>query len=124
MREQTESQIQSDFFRWLSLHEKRYPELSLCYAIPNGAHKSVASRMKFKREGLKAGVPDVHLPIAAGIHAGLFIEFKSGTGRLSESQKDWKTRLETFGHKVDVCRDWTDAANIVIDYLALGVERV
>jgi hypothetical protein len=134
MREQTESQIQSAFFEWLSLHEKKYPELSLCYAIPNGAHKSIASRMKFKREGLKAGVPDVHLPLTSvewptrprprSFFAGLWIEFKSDKGRVSDTQKEWIEKLTNEGHRVEVCRDWTQAANIVIDYLQLPIEKL
>jgi hypothetical protein len=124
MREQTESQIQSAFFEWLSLHEKKYPELSLCYAIPNGAHKSIASRMKFKREGLKAGVPDVHLPIAAGIDIGLWIEFKAPKGKLSDVQIDWLYHLMARGHQTHTCRSWEAAANIVIDYLNLPIEKL
>jgi hypothetical protein len=123
MKEQTESQIQSAFFEWLSLHEKKYPELSLCYAIPNGSHKSIASRMKFKREGLKAGVPDVHLPAFTDGCRGLWIEFKSKRGRISPEQYQWRVKLNNAGHRVEVCRDWTQAANIVIDYLQLPLEK-
>lgn len=122
---QDESKIQQAFFEWLSLHEKKHPELSLFYAIPNGANKSIAARMKFKREGLKAGVPDVHLPLAAErFHSrGLWIEFKSAKGVVSESQKTWSKRLQDAGHSVVVCKSWTDAANIVIDYLALDIPK-
>jgi hypothetical protein len=55
MKEPTENQIQADFFSWLSLHQKKHPELALFYAIPNGSHKSPAARGLFQRTGLKPG---------------------------------------------------------------------
>jgi hypothetical protein len=132
MKAQTENQIQADFFTWLALHEKKYPELGLFYAIPNGSHKSPAARGLFKRTGLKAGVPDVHLPIARACYvldrrwngyAGLWIEFKADKGRVSPIQKEWHERLEKQQHVIAVCRSWTEAANVVIDYLNLPLPR-
>ena len=129
MRVQTESNIQAAFFEWLSLHEKKYPELSLAYAIPNGAHKSIAARMKFKREGLKAGVPDVHLPVARFVEVigedkcGLWIEFKSGKGRVSPIQNEWHERLTKENHFVIVTACWMEAANTTMNYLNLPMQR-
>lgn len=130
MKQQTENQIQAAFFDWLALHEKKYPELGLFYAIPNGANKSPAARGLFKRTGLKAGVPDVHLPISAEGYdsskgnRGLWIEFKSQKGRLGWVQVAWINLLRQHGHRVEVCRSWTDAANITIDYLNLSLEKL
>ena len=129
---QTEAQIQAAFFDWLSLHEKKYPELGLFYAIPNGSYKSPAARGLFKRTGLKAGVPDVHLPIRgqmpnlatiSGYQIGLWIEFKAQKGRMSDSQIEWQTKLRLLGHAVTVCRSWTEAADITMDYLNLPLKR-
>ena len=116
-RKQTENQIQSAFFSALALLEKKHPEVSLCYAIPNGSYRKFTARMIAQATGLKSGVPDVHLPVARGIHVGLWIEFKSDKGRLSESQKAWAEKLTIHGHKVEVCRDWQEAVEIVKDYL-------
>jgi hypothetical protein len=130
MNEPTEAQIQADFFRWIDMHSKRFPELLLCYAIPNGSHKSPAARGLHRRTGLKAGVPDVHLPVTSdGWHFGqkhrngLWLEFKAKRGQLSEAQKGWIERLELAGHCVLVVRSWTEAANAVIDYLQIPVEK-
>jgi hypothetical protein len=131
MKQQTENQIQADFFTWLALHEKKYPELSLCYAIPNGSYKSPAARGLHKRTGLKAGVPDIHLPLPSnrgdlhpiGFVIGLWIEFKAKAGRVSDSQIEWQTKLRLIGHRVEICRSWTEAANIVIDYLNLPLTK-
>lgn len=129
---QSEAQIQAAFFDWLVLHEKKHPELGLFYAIPNGANKSPAARGLFKRTGLKAGVPDVHLPISCGnylhgeweVSYGLWIEFKSKAGALSQQQMEWHTKLMRQGHHVRVCRSWTEAANITIDYLNLPIKKL
>ena len=123
MREQTEAKIQADFFTWLSQYEKRFPELQLWYSVPNGSHKSPAARSLHKRTGLKSGVPDTHLPVAKGIHAGLWIEFKSKVGKVSPTQKEWAEKLLVQGHEVKVCRTWTDAANATIDYLNLPLKK-
>lgn len=128
MINESENSIQAAFFKWLAVHEKRFPELALFYAIPNGANKSVASRMKFQREGLKSGVPDCHLPLQGrwqGINwSGLWIEFKSAKGRVTTEQKAWITNLRANGHVVYICRSWTEAANITIDYLGLNIPKL
>lgn len=121
-KELTENQIQAAFFDWLAVHEKRFPELGLFYAIPNGANKSPAARGLFKRTGLKAGVPDVHLPVARAA-LGLWIEFKATKGKVSEEQARWLNDLFQLGHATHVCRSWTEAADITMDYLNLPLKR-
>lgn len=130
----SENEIQAAFFDWLSRHESKHPELSLCFAIPNGSHKSPAARGLFKRTGLKPGVPDCFLPVAGYggdgvpmsqmVCKGLWIEFKSKRGTVSETQRWWGEALKAYGHRVEVCRSWTDAANIVIEYLNLPMENL
>lgn len=134
MRSESEDTIQAAFFQWLAVHERRYPELALFYSIPNGSHKSIAARVRFKRTGLKSGVPDCHLPVAQSVppkqdlnwsrQYGLWIEFKSKKGVLSDTQKEWIERLKASGHRVEVCRSWIDAANATIDYLQLPLKAV
>lgn len=130
----SENEIQASFFSWLKVHETRFPKLALFYAIPNGSHKSPAARGLFQRTGLKSGVPDCHLPVdglnrdTAPINKlfckGLWIEFKSKRGTVSPQQRMWHVSLEKVGHRVEVCRSWTDAANIVIEYLNLPVGKL
>lgn len=124
----SENEIQAAFFSWLALHEKKYPELGLFYAIPNGSHKSPAARGLFKRTGLKAGVPDVHLPVrckqCAPACIGLWIEFKTAKRKMSQTQIDWVVKLSQYGHGVELCRSWAEAANITIDYLALPLKKL
>jgi hypothetical protein len=113
----SENAIQAGFFRWCDLMSKKYPHLARFFSVPNGAHKSPASRYVYKVTGLKPGVPDTFLPVARGGYHGLFIEFKSATGRLSPEQKEWIEFLKAENFLVEVCRDWEIAAKITEDYL-------
>lgn len=113
----SENQIQAAYFEWASLAAGKYRELRAVYHVPNGSYKSPSMRGLFKRIGQKAGVPDVHLPVARGGKSGFWIEFKSEKGRLSDIQKEWIALLEWLGHVVVVSRDWREAADATLEYL-------
>ena len=116
-----ESEIQSSFFAWIKLHENRFPELKFCFHVPNGGYRFKATAAAMKRAGTRAGVPDVSLPIARKGFHGLWIEFKSDAGKLSEAQETFIEFLRRQNYCVLVCRSWTAGANAVIDYLDLPV---
>ncbi len=73
------------------------------FAVPNGAHKSFSQATKFRREGLKRGVPDIVIltpPPACPGKVGTVLEMKremSGTKAretaVSEEQHEW---IKTF----------------------------
>ena len=117
----SEAQIQEAYFQWAALHVRKYPELEALYHVPNGSNKGKAGGAIFKRQGLKAGVPDVCLPVPTANGAGLYLEFKTKIGRVSDSQKEWIERLRRYGHKVEVVRDTDEAINQTLDFL--GYER-
>lgn len=118
-----ESEIQTAFFVWLKMHENRFPELKFCFAVPNGGFRFKATAAAMKRTGTRAGVPDVFLPIARKGFHGLWIEFKSDAGKLSDVQKMFVKFLESQDYKVLIARTWTQGANAVIDYLSLPVGK-
>jgi hypothetical protein len=62
----------------------------MLFAIPNGGarHKAIAG--KLRAEGVRAGVPDICLPVPRGEYHGLFIELKRPKGgHVSEEQEAW-----------------------------------
>jgi hypothetical protein len=122
---QKESDIQAAFVRWLDLHAPRFPSLAFFYAIPNGGLRNRGVAGQLRGQGVRAGVPDMHLPFpsADAKKHGLWIEFKSATGRLSPAQETWSKVLGDGGHEVWLCRSWSEAANITIDYLGLKLQR-
>jgi len=118
----TENHIQADYFSWLHMRSRKYPQLEMAFHIPNGSYKSFTARRIFKAIGLKPGVPDVFLPVAESGYHGLWIEFKTKSGRVSDAQKDWFEKLQKQNYAVAVCRSWTEAAQLTLTYLGLPPE--
>lgn len=68
--------------------------------------------------GLKAGVPDLCLPIARGGYHALYIELKAPTnGRLTEPQRNWIRELKNAGNHACVCHGWEEASDVIDWYL-------
>ena len=113
-----EGEEQARLFSWCRMQEWQHPELGLLFHIPNGGSRNKAEAGRFKAEGVKAGVPDLMLPVARGGHHGLFIEMKrQDGGRVSKEQKDWMDRLQAQGFEAVVCRGWEGAAEALLRYL-------
>lgn len=111
-----ESKIQSAFLEWLSL---QYPKImQVTFSIPNGGDRSISYACRLKREGLLPGVPDIMIAYPFGLFHGLFIEFKSKTGKLSDPQKEIIPRLRNQGYKVEVVKgNWEDGITVLKKYL-------
>ena len=116
---------QSALFQWAELNRRKYPALKLLYAIPNGGHRHIAVALKLKAEGVKAGVPDICLPIARrGLH-GLYIEMKKRSGGvLSQKQADWMLNLVEQNYSYAVAYGFEDAKRIIEDYLRKAEEAI
>ena len=114
MSEHTE---QCALFEWAEAMQNKYPELQLMFAVPNGEyrHKSTAARLK--KAGVKAGVPDIILPVARGAYISLAIELKYGKNKPSEAQAWWIKRLREQGYAVGIFYSWEAARDAIIDYL-------
>ena len=109
---------QATLFSWAKMQEYRWPELRLLHHIPNGGSRGKVEAAHFKAEGVKAGVPDLFLPVARGPYHGLFIEMKRRKGgRVSEEQKAWISALKAQGYRAEVCHGWEEAADLITDYL-------
>ena len=120
----SEHSHQMAFFAWCQQQSVIYPKLKFAFAIPNGGARDKRTASNLKAEGVKKGVPDVFIPIAAhGCH-GLWIEFKRpGTetqseGRLSTEQKEFRDFVlsEKYGHFV--AYSYSQAVDCVVRYLS------
>lgn len=113
----SEHQEQAALIKLCKLNEKKYPELALLFAVPNGGVRHIGTAVKLKAEGVKSGVPDLFLPVPRGKYHGLFIEMKAAKGKLSINQSWWISALSATGYRVEVCYGWESAAKVIEDYL-------
>ena len=102
---------------WARLNEHRLPALALLFAIPNGGRRDAVTGAGLKAEGVRAGVPDLCLPVARRGFHGFFIELKASGGSLSPEQRGWIARLRQAGYAAEVCRGWEAAASRLTHYL-------
>lgn len=91
-------------------------------AIPNGFNKSPASAAKAKREGLRAGVPDLFLAMPKithlGVSCGLWVEMKRVKGGVqSPAQKEYAKLLESVGYTVRLAKGADEAVADIADYI-------
>jgi hypothetical protein len=116
-RQFREAEEQEALFLWADLQACIYPELLAMYAIPNGGSRHKIEAYNLKKQGVKAGLPDICLPIRRKGFIGLYIELKVGKNKTSEHQEKWIERLRKHGHRVEVCYGWEKAKDIILDYL-------
>lgn len=112
-----ESDLQKSCVRWFSHQYAQYREL--LYAIPNGGYRNNIEAVRFKMEGVRAGVSDLCLAVKKGDFGALYIEMKSNQGRVSKLQKEWQEKAENAGNKCVVCRSLDEFMCIVNEYMSL-----
>lgn len=115
---------QEALFEWAAYQAGRMPELEFLHHVPNGGKRDKATAAALKRQGVRAGVPDIVLPAArAGWH-GLYIELKAGKNTTTGSQKRWLGYLCRQGYYTAVCYGWQPAAELIERYLLHPEELV
>jgi len=113
----TEAQEQICLFQWAMYHEQRFSELRLLHHVPNGGRRDKKEAISLKRQGVKAGVPDLVLPSPHGGYCGLYIELKVGKNKTTAKQNEWIELLKEQNYFVVVCYGWREAADTIENYL-------
>lgn len=118
----TEARHQANIIKWSQQPSVRgkWPELALLHHIPNGGTRDAVEGKHLKQQGVKAGVPDLCLPVARGGYHGLYIELKTEKGRASDAQKWWGGQLMDQGYFWEVCHGWESAVRVLEQYLSMG----
>ena len=129
MTAKSEHSEQAAVIDWCRRMSVQYPELDLIFAIPNGG--ALTSRIdrrgrryspqaaKLKAEGLRAGVPDLFLPVPIRYWHGLFIEMKLPGRVASREQENFITAMRHRGYDAVVCYSADDAIARIKDYLRI-----
>lgn len=111
----SEAEEQTALFEWAQY----VPELRYMFAVPNGGKRNPREAKNLKLQGVKAGVPDICLPLPKGGYHGLYIEMKVGNNKPSEKQREYINYLASVGYAVDVCWDFEDAKACIEHYISL-----
>ncbi len=112
-----ESGHQEALFSWAAYQTGRMPELEYMHHVPNGGKRDKATAMALKRQGVKAGVPDIVLPAPRAEYHGLYIELKAGSNTATQNQKSWLEYLRQQGYYTAICYGWRAAAELIEQYL-------
>lgn len=120
-----EDSHQAALFRWASMQVTAHPELAMLMHVPNGGARNPREGARLKRQGVRAGYPDLVLDVARGGYFGLRIELKAPRAELgrtpetSPEQVQWFARLDACGYRVAVVEGWKAARDVLLHYLSL-----
>lgn len=119
-RKRSEATEQEIVINWCEYNSQRHPELKLIYHVPNGGSRNQLEAVNLKRQGVKAGVPDLNLPVALHGFHGLYIEMKFGKNKTTEKQNWWLEQLQKQGYKTAVCYGADEAIDTIKEYLNIA----
>lgn len=125
--EPTEHETQSSFFEWVNtitlsspiFFGNVLPLRKVLFSIPNGGFRHIFTAKKQKKEGLLAGVLDIFLAFPNKGKHGMWIEFKTKKGILSEGQKSFIVLMEFLGYPCVVARSVDEGIQAIKDYLGM-----
>ena len=112
MAETHEQQAFINYCDW-----KGYREKYVIAAVPNQRKVNIATGLRFKREGVLAGMPDVFVAVPRGNVPGLWFEFKFGKNKCSPEQLRVHKLLRSAGYTVVVVWSSEEAINALERYL-------
>jgi hypothetical protein len=114
----TEEQEQDRLIVWCNEVLGAYPELEWIFHVPNGGLRNKPEAFRFKKAGVKKGVPDLFLLEPRGNYHGLVVELKRIRGGVvSPEQKVWLSALNTKGYRAVVCYGADAAIREIKNYL-------
>lgn len=119
---------ESDEQKTLILWSKHVPELrEFLIASANGGKRNPREAARLKKEGVRAGVHDLLLPIPRDEMHGLWIEFKAARPNDAEyrkNQKLWEIKMREQGYAAFCCRGFDEAKIVFEWYLSLPKVKV
>ena len=114
----TEDTEQLAVIAWCEGYALADARARLLLHVPNGGSRHIVEAAKLRRLGVRAGVPDLLLPVAVAPYHGLWIEMKRRKGGLvSAAQHGWIDALRAEGYAVAVARGADEAIDTIIAYL-------
>lgn len=121
-RKRSEATEQMRVINWSMAYAADFPELKLLYHVPNGGSRNQLEAQSLKAQGVKAGVPDLCLPVPHGGFHGLYIEMKYGKNKTTDKQEWWLAQLAAQGYETAVCYGADEAMDKIAGYLGIEEE--
>lgn len=119
-RKRSEATEQEAVIKWCNRQQRECPELKLIFHIPNGGSRNTLEAANLKRQGVKAGVPDLCLPVPKNGFHGLYIEMKYGKNKTTKRQEEWLKALREQGYYTAVCYGAEEAETVIASYLQMA----
>lgn len=113
---QSEANLQQQCVKWFDL---QYPEHSryLFHIRNGGSIKSAREGLKFKRMGVRKGIPDLFLSLPTDTYHGMYIELKKKGGKPSPEQLDNCRHFRIVGYEFEIIDDFDVFVKIVKLYM-------
>lgn len=112
MKNLSEYEIQCKLVKYLEFLQKK-DKIVLFTAIPNSTFSGIIQRVKNKKMGVRAGVPDLFI---LGHNHSLWLEIKrEKDGMLSYEQQIWISALNTNGEPAQVAYGYQEAKEVIDD---------
>lgn len=121
-KKRCEATEQERVINWATFYAKNFPELDLLYHVPNGGSRNQLEAANLKRQGVKAGVPDLVLPVPRQQFHGLYVEMKWGKNTTTEKQDWWLEQLRQQGYKTAVCWSAEEAMDVIANYMGIAAQ--
>lgn len=121
-RNRNEEIEQEKFNKWFD--EVLWPKGYRWFHPANGGRRNLIEGAKFKRMGVKKGVPDIFMPVPRKDYHGLVIELKGLDRNLCDvtpEQENWINWFNAHNYYSRVAFGFEEAKKIVLEYL--GVYR-
>jgi len=116
-REESSLQVQ------LMMHlDAALPPDAFAFHVPNGGSRNLIEAVNLKRQGVKAGIPDIVIVYQGGAYG---LELKAKAGSISDSQKVTFPKLRAAGMRIEVARSLPEAVGLIGDMgIPLAMPRV
>ena len=114
----SETTEQIKLFTWARQQAEYIPELALMYHVPNEGKRKQTTGQIMKAQGVKAGVPDLCLPVSRNGFHGMYIEMKFGSNRPTKAQREYMAALQEAGNMAKVAYSAEQAREIIRNYLS------
>lgn len=113
----SEAQIQRSVI--LHLEANASPGV-IWFAVPNGGYRNLVEAARFKKQGVRAGVPDLCFVLPNGGRAA-FLELKKPKGRVSPDQLVFRQMALDTGALWGIAYGIDEAVKILSDWGVLKV---